>query len=352
MKKIIIGTDSNGGIQTVINSYEKFGLYDEAEYVRIISHKEVGTLRNVVVFLNALCILTVLLLKETCIVHVHASMRGSFYRKSFVCMLTKLTGNKIIYHLHGSEFKIFIGSMNKLTKRYAIWVFELADVFVVLSESWKEYVESLGNINVEVVNNCVVDYSSCCEKPSLLKMKFQICFLGALGERKGIYDLLLACKNIKDRFPNFILKVGGNGDVDKTKDLIKKYGLSENVQFLGWVNREQKIKLLQESAALVLPSYNEGLPMVILESLATKTLVVSTPVGGIPEVIKHDKNGLLVEPGNIKQISEALNYIFENPVSSKNLAQAGYETFKSQFDKDIVVPKLKNIYSGLCQQAF
>ena len=84
------------------------------------------------------------------------------------------------------------------------------------------------------------------------------------------------------------------------------------VKFEGWVGGEKKIHLLNWADVYILPSFNEGLTISILEALSYNCPIISTPVGGIPEVVTED-NGILVEPGNTKQIAEAIHNYVEHP---------------------------------------
>ena len=83
-------------------------------------------------------------------------------------------------------------------------------------------------------------------------------------------------------------------------------GSDGEIEILGWVDRRTVRKKLQAADALVLPSYSEGLPMSLLEAMGSGLAVLTTPVGGIPEIVKNNENGLLVEPGNVPELQHAL----------------------------------------------
>ena len=89
------------------------------------------------------------------------------------------------------------------------------------------------------------------------------------------------------------------------KQIVEEKKLENNIIIVGWADFDKKLELLKKSSVLVLPSYNEGLPMAILEGMACGKAIISTTVGAIPEVVKEE-NGILIEPGDIKKLSEAL----------------------------------------------
>lgn len=129
--------------------------------------------------------------------------------------------------------------------------------------------------------------------------------IGRLGQRKGTYDLIDAIDIARKSVPNIKCYLAGDGDIEKVKDLVKTRKLEKNIEVVGWADFDKKLELLSSVSTVVLPSYNEGLPMSILEGMACGKAIVSTTVGAIPEVINKE-NGILVEAGDVKALSEAL----------------------------------------------
>ena len=149
-----------------------------------------------------------------------------------------------------------------------------------------------------------------CHWDCLRILGFTLLFLGLLGKNKGIYDLLECIRDHKVEFQGKLkLYIGGNGEIEHVKQLIKEYGIADIVIFEGWVSGDKKIELLNKSDAYILPSYKEGLPISILEAMSYGMPIISTPVGGIPEIVSNGENGYLVEPGNKEDIynNTALN---------------------------------------------
>lgn len=141
------------------------------------------------------------------------------------------------------------------------------------------------------------------------------------------------------------LRIGGNKNEEKLLATIKDYGLDEFVHFEGFVSGEKKIDLLNWANVFVLPSFNEGLPITILEEMNYKMPIISTPVGGIPEVV-DETNGVLVEPGNSEQIYKAIRpYVLDRTLIDKQ----GEESYKKveTYMPDYVLNHLKTIYERL-----
>ena len=245
----------------------------------------------------------------------------------------------VIIHLHGSEFKDFYKS-----SRFKKWItnlFQKADRVIVLSESWKTFVENVApEAKVTVVNNYVEEI----KKEKVDKdSDFIFLFLGAIGKRKGIFDLLVAFENLYRRNTNIRLYIAGNDDADVLPEKIEGLESSDKIRFFGWIDHQEKSKLLSVSDCLILPSYNEGLPMVILEAMSAKVPVISTDVGGIPEVIKHGENGFLLKRGNIRDIELMMEKI-QNEKLLNEFRDKSYSLYISKFSPQAILPKLKQIY--------
>jgi len=130
--------------------------------------------------------------------------------------------------------------------------------------------------------------------------------VGRLCEQKGQMLLLDAAREMAQRGDDFELVLAGDGEMrPELERLIDAYGLRERVRITGWVSGQQVRDLLLRARALVLPSFAEGLPVVIMEAMALGRPVVSTLVAGIPELVRHGREGWLVPAGNVAALVQA-----------------------------------------------
>lgn len=336
---VTIGTAANGGIDSVIKGYELNGLFKNYSHLRIISHMGLSKLQDLWLFFRATLILFGVCIKGNVkILHCHMSYKGSFWRKLTFIMIAKLFGVSTLIHLHGSEFKLYYSSRSNVTKRLIVWLIRNVDEFVVLSESWKEYIEEISGRTVTSINN-YVDI----RRNVIPREKGQILFLGAFIQRKGIYDLIEACSQLDVPYH---LHLCGSGENEIVEKLVNDLDLAENVTFHGWVDTATKTHLLSKCSVMILPSYNEGLPMTLIESLGCKIPVITTPVGAIPEVIVDGKTGYLVEPGSVCQIANKLNYVLSSPKELESIIDSGYILYKDNFTSDVILPKWESIYES------
>jgi colanic acid/amylovoran biosynthesis glycosyltransferase len=133
-----------------------------------------------------------------------------------------------------------------------------------------------------------------------------------LCEQKGQLLLLEAVKGLAEAGYSFSLVLAGDGPMrSELEQRIKSYGLTDIVNITGWISSEQVRELISASRGMVLPSFAEGLPVVIMEAMALKKPVISTYVAGIPELVQHGENGWLVPAGDVEQLVLSMRQLLD-----------------------------------------
>jgi glycosyltransferase involved in cell wall biosynthesis len=271
------------------------------------------------------------------LVHIHFSSHGSFFRKSTLGAYFRRQGIPYIAHCHSSSLREFYAKLPQVFKRRTQRFLMNSAAVVVLSDSWEQYfVETLGipKSKLIVLPNPVILPASVPQRDYGADT-LNLLFLGLLGQRKGCYVLVEAMAQAVAKLGHrrLRLRMAGNGEIDKLRALAQERGVAELIHITDWLRGGELQEAFEQAHAFVLPSYNEGLPMAILEALGWGLPVVSTPVGGIPEVIRTGENGLLVPPGDAEALSEALCQLAlaGEPLAqlSRN-ARASVEPFRSE----------------------
>jgi glycosyltransferase involved in cell wall biosynthesis len=175
-----------------------------------------------------------------------------------------------------------------------------------------------------------------------------ILFTGRLSYRKGLFDLIECGKHICKKYPNVSFVIPGSGRLaslleQKTQD----YGIADQFKFLGFVPRDELIKLYQHATLYVLPSHYEGLPTVLLEAMSCGLPVVATAVSGNLDVITHEKNGILVPPKSPEKLAEALSALLDNEQERKRLGENARKTIEENYTWDIISDKFITYYTSL-----
>jgi glycosyltransferase involved in cell wall biosynthesis len=168
-----------------------------------------------------------------------------------------------------------------------------------------------------------------------------------MGEAKGCYDLLEAVARLVPRFPGLRLVMAGDGEIDKVRLAAKALGLSASVELHDWVSGDEKRALLRSAAAFVLPSYCEGMPMSVLESMAVGMPVVTTSVGGIPELVTDGVEGRLVAAGDIDALSEAIETLLSSHDLRRQMGIAARRKVEEMFSDAGILPQLERLYREL-----
>lgn len=347
---LMVCTQARGGMLSVVEAYERDGIFQRWGFEFLWTHREGGIGLRLAVALKAYLRLLQLLIRDrVSFVHIHAAMRGSFWRKSIVAEIARRFSVPTILHLHGSEMKTFYGSLSPLRQWAVRRSLEKADAVVVLSDSWRKFVLGVApKARITVINN----YVSLPTGVSQTKRErgFNVLFLGVLGPRKGIYDLLDCWPEIVLAVPGARLLIGGNGEIETVRERVKALGIVGSVDLLGWVGGNQKLELLRNTDAFVLPSYNEGLPMSVLEAMSWGKPVVTTRVGGIPELVTHGRDGLLIDAGDKSALAEALIHLGLDPEYRSEIGTAGRQRIEDSFSDVSVLPRLESVYRQVLGQ--
>jgi glycosyltransferase involved in cell wall biosynthesis len=140
--------------------------------------------------------------------------------------------------------------------------------------------------------------------------------------------------------------IAGNGDVNGSRARARSLGLADLIDIPGWVDAAEVEKILHQTDILVLPSFAENLPMAILEGFAHGIAVVATPVGAIPEVVDHERNGLIVPVGDVNELADALRRLIESPELRLRLGAAARRDHAEHYDINIYVARLVAIWRG------
>ncbi|MDQ2805270.1 MAG: glycosyltransferase family 4 protein, partial [Pseudomonadota bacterium] len=283
------------------------------------------------------------------LVHLNLAERGSVVRKGILLFAAKLLGVRVLLHLHAAQIFTFYAGLSAPMRFLVRLMFRSADHCVVLGELWRRWViETLAVApgSVTVVDNGVPAAPEP-RAPGIATGPFRLLFLGNLLERKGLADLLNALARPEARGVDFRLTVAGGGAVDRYREMATSLGLADCVDFTGWVDQTAARTLLSQSDALVLPSYDEGLPLVILEAMATGVPVICTPVGAIPEVFVDRRTALFVQPGDRSGLAATLVELSRDAELQRSLAAEGLALYRRRFTMEAFTDKISSLYEQI-----
>jgi len=264
---------------------------------------------------------------------------GSIIRKVIAVGIAKIFKKKTIVHIHSCKEDLFYNDNSPLIKKFLAFFFNINDLILVLSDKWKEIISlKCTNNNIQVLYN-PVSIKTISQKDNPESINIMYC--GRLEERKGYKDLIKAAEYINNNKVNFYLY--GDGETNKAIQLNK----AKNINIMGWQAGKTLEKAYLNADIFVLPSYNEGLPMAILEAMSYGLPIISTNVGGIPELITNGVNGFLIEPGDCLNLVNKLNILIENKDLRIKMGEEGLKRIKEDFSHSKIIDQLEQIYLRL-----
>ena len=280
------------------------------------------------------------------LVHAHMTTRGSVVRKALLCSLASWIGVPVILHMHGADFAEFFEALPAFAKRLVAWSLHQARQIVVLGDTWRTFLVEQAGVDPEriaiVLNGVAGPVPR--RRAVLPGAPLRIVFLGRLGDRKGVPELLHALALPRMQRLAWVATVAGDGEVPRFVEMAAGLDLSGRVALPGWVGRAATLSLLQEADLLVLPSHHEALPMAVIEALAHHVAVIATPVGALPELLVDGENALLVPPGDIPALARAMARLIEEPETRARLAEAGHVLFASRLNIRAIAPRMLQLY--------
>lgn len=238
-------------------------------------------------------------------VHVQMTSKGSALRKSYYIKKAKKMGKKVFVQIHSTDF--FLDTMSEKRKKKMKKTLKMADKVLVLSDGFADRIESeFGLENTEVLPNGIAPYKYS-YNPAADKKK--LLFLGKIREDKGCFKIIYALKLLKDAYglePECV--ISGSGNIQEVQEEAEQLEL-KNISFTGWIDGDEKTRLLKNSGVLLMPSYHEGFPMSILEGMASGCYIITSDVGACSEMAE----GSVVMPGDEKSLADAIKHVIYMP---------------------------------------
>ncbi|HYS05958.1 MAG TPA: glycosyltransferase family 4 protein [Candidatus Dormibacteraeota bacterium] len=363
---LVIAPDlrARGGISAVMRVLSSGGLFDarrgphpracvpsvdarepkETFEVRHFASARDGSLAGKFLFsLYRLAIFAVTRLSRPSLVHVHTSTGVSFLRKSAYVWLASLKGARILLHIHPGEFWDQLESAGVLRRRAVMSALRRSDGIVVLTEVIARKARSVTTgVEISVLPNAV-NLKELAIHPRPAREEALIAFLGWYVKSKGAFDLLEALVTVHIRCPEMRAVFGGWKGSSTLKNRVRTLGLADVVDIQGWLGRDEVTSLLSRCTVFVLPSYTEGVPMVILEAMGCGAPIVTCPVGGIPDVAIEGRNAVYVRPGDIQALAETLLHILNDEKARTEMSRANLMDAR-RYDVTVVIKELRGRY--------
>ncbi len=325
-------------IKVFLHSPKRFGRAC-LTMIRLSLRSQVGLAKHIIYFIEA-CVLLDYLQKHD-IQHVHAHFGTN---STTVVMFAKLLGSiSYSFTVHGPEEFDKPEALSLGEKiQHASFVIAISSFGRSQLFRWCD----LSCWNKIHIVHCALGSDFLESEVTPVPDNHRLVCVGRLCEQKGQLLLIEAIHRVKEKGIAIELVLAGDGPMrDEIEALIEKYKLTSQVHITGWISGSQVLDEIKASRALVLASFAEGLPVVLMEACALHRPSVTTSIAGIPELIKDKQGGWLIPAGSIEDLSDALIDVLETPIESlQAMGTYAYQQVCINHDVRIESAKLKKLF--------
>ena len=281
-----------------------------------------------------------------CLAHVNITGRGSTLRKIVLLAVLRRIAMPYVLHVHEPDYAADFRARGKRMQALVARAFQGAAATIVLGQGDRAALVPLLGLDaarVHVLHNAVPDPRPVLPKPAH-EGPCRILFLGYLGPRKGVPELLRALATQPLAGLAWQLTLAGGGAVDEYRRLAEELGIGARVVFPGWLDEAGVRAACAAADILALPSHAEGMAMSVLEGMAHGLAVITTPVGAHAEIIEADVHGVLVPPGDVPALAAALRRLVTDPEERRRLQGAARQQYEMALDVEIYARRLVWVY--------
>ncbi len=339
-------TKTRGGIATLASGILNSELGRDFDFIYLASQAEdYKKVRKALLALSAaMRFIFVCVVRHPTLVYVHLGSNSSLYRESIFIILAKLCGKKVLTHFHAGDIDNYYPNQSQLGKWFIRRGIGLSDrVIAVSHESARQLRGLVPSLDISVLPNAI-DTSIFLNIRRTLKEQndrtVRLLFAGAVGKLKGEIDLIKSLAILRSQKLNVKVSFLGYG-AENLAEHCREHGISGLIEHLGPVSMDKRIAFFEQADIFVLPTYAEAMPISLIEAMAAGLAIVSTPVGGIPEIIDDGKEGFLVECGNINTLAEKISLLVNNKDVRYEMGMKARQKACEQMDFSMYVERLR-----------
>lgn len=340
MKVLFVGDSRKmkGGVSTVMKTLEKSSFWDKFQCKWIETQINSSNKINKAFYLFKGLLKGLVIIPQYHIIHFQTTPGKGMMTLFPIFIYALLWRKKIIVQLHmGNQIESYVNDLS-----FKFWT-KHSNQILFLGKTWENKIKPY--IPKQVKTDYIYNPIPMQARQSNYKKYFL--YTAYFNENKGCDILLKAFAKIAEHYPDWKLIMCGTGDTLFVKKWIKECKLEGKVEMPGWIEGEQKHQLFKHAATYCMTSYQEGLPMSVLEAISYGVPVISTPVGCLPEILKDQHSTLFFDFGNSNELADCMRRIIIDHDLRERLSNEGYNISKNYFSIDNVTKKLEYIYNNL-----
>jgi glycosyltransferase involved in cell wall biosynthesis len=350
LRMVMVGmhlTKTRGGITTLTTDILESRLGRKFDITYIASQAEAfGKIGKIILAAVAtIRFAAVCIWKRPDLAYIHVGSNASLYRESAFILLAKLLGRRTIAHFHAGDVRMYLPGQPSIGRKFIRWALSHSDrIIAVSAESLDDLREMLPFAEITLLPNAI-DFSWLCSHKANSMVdseddKVRLLFVGAVGKLKGEADLISALALLQQR--NFDIKTSFLGyGAERLADICVHAGVSELVEHLGPVALTERAAFFQRADIFVLPTYAEAMPISVIEAMAAGLPIVTTPVGGIPEIIEDGKEGFLFPCGDVRAMADSIGRLVKDKDLRLRMGLLAKKRAKDQMDFEDYIERLE-----------
>ena len=324
-----------------------------------LSHFQVGSegrvespLARLARFLVSPAALGLFILKNHArIVHINTSIDSkAFWRDTVYLAVARLLRRNVVFQVHGGELPQTFVHGKALQSWLLRRILSLPDAIVLLgSKELAAYRQFVPLQRLLIIANAVaISERTAGIRPMVSNRPLRLAFMGRLVKAKGVYELLTAVTLLRSAGVTVELALAGAGpERILLEDKVRAMNLGDAVSFRGALSGGAKEELWRWADVYVCPSYAEGLPYALLESMAAGLVPVVTPVGAVPDVLTNSVHGLLVPPRDPQALAEAIGRLDQDRIALQKMGLACEQRIREAYSTMRMSNEFHALYNSL-----
>lgn len=340
-------------LSSSLSEYINLHFVQTSSQKRELSNSGTATFSNLIsAFQDCVRFTKALLKTRPQIAHIGTAFGLSFVKHSYCVFISRLLGCRVLLHPHCSISTLYTDK-SKAWQWFFRQVIRNTHGLIVLSQEWLQLSKLIPGSQIYYLPNSVnlSTYQSALNarlSRQSTGQPLKILYLGYLGSAKGSFVILEAVSKIQSENARMNFHLVGSeltpGELELLREKITDNHLEQVVKLLPPVSGDEKIALFQNADIFIYPSFHEGVPMAVLEAMASGLPIIATRVGGLPDVVKDGENGLLIDAGQPQQLADALLKLYRDEGLRKSMQAASIQIVRDRFSLDQHVINLVNIY--------
>jgi glycosyltransferase involved in cell wall biosynthesis len=341
MRLVMLGATpgARGDVAATLEAWRANGLFERWPGEHLAVHGDDASLRK------ALSKLAALMARERrVLLHAHAT-GACLWRAGAFAAAAAAARCPIVLQLHGSDFTYACEEGGSALRYATRLLFARAARVLVPGERLGRWVAS--ECRQARVAHVPPPLPQAGAGAPLAERPRMVLFLGRLEARRGVFDLVEAAAAVRRDVPGLRLVFAGEGDRAALANHAQRLGIADAVKFTGWVGPSGKRALLDSAAVLASPSYEDGLPLAVLEAMAAGVPVAACSTPGVLEAVSDGVSGLLAAPGDAATLARHLRRLLLEPQTAARIGAAARESARLRYSPQRSLACLAEVYAEL-----